>query len=80
MNHDTAKRNISANIRQLLKDRKITQSELSRLTGDNRVYISRIANGHSEPTSSGLARIAQALQVTTDELLQDPAKKVHHSA
>ena len=79
IDHAIAKRNISANIQRLLTQSKMSQSDLARETGDNRVYISRVARGISEPTSSGLARIAEALQVITDELLQDPAKKLQHT-
>lgn len=74
INRDAVKRNISENVRRLMKDRRMTQADLHRASGLNEMYVSRIVRGTMDPSSSGLASLADALQVTTDELLANPEK------
>lgn len=75
LDHDTAKRWIASNVAQILKIRGMTQADLARITGDNRMYISRVCRGECETSASGLARISEALQVSADDLLKNPAEK-----
>jgi transcriptional regulator with XRE-family HTH domain len=48
-------------IKSILKQDKISITELSRRTGIHRVQLSRILNGHSEPTVANLRSISRAL-------------------
>lgn len=74
LDHATSKRNISANVTRLLRERGMSQAELARATGDNTAYISRICTGQIEPTASGAMRIATGLGTTVEDLLQVPSK------
>lgn len=75
INRDAVKRNISTNVRRLMEARGMTQADLHRTSGLTEMYVSRIVRGVMDPSSSGLASLAEALQVTTDELLSDPKKR-----
>jgi transcriptional regulator with XRE-family HTH domain len=56
-------------IRRKRKERGISQQELAELASLNYVTISKYESGKVEPGARALARIANALDVTTDELL-----------
>jgi transcriptional regulator with XRE-family HTH domain len=56
-------------IRRKRKERGISQQELAELASLNYVTISKYESGKVEPGARALARIATALDVTTDELL-----------
>lgn len=73
---ESAKLSIAENVRRLMELRGLSQSALARLTGDNPMYISRIIRAVCEPSSSGLARLAEALGVSTDELLYGPMERI----
>jgi transcriptional regulator with XRE-family HTH domain len=48
-------------IKQLRKDKKISQQELADKTGINRSYLSAIENGVMLPTPESVLKIARAL-------------------
>ena len=67
-------------IRALRKDRGLNQDQLAELANLNRVTIAKYESGRVEPGAQALARIADALEVSTDVLLGRsdvvyPAKK-----
>lgn len=70
------KRNIAANMRQLMADTGLKQSDIARATGENRMTISNIARGAKMPGAALLSRVAEALGVTSDDLLAEPQKKL----
>lgn len=80
LDHETAKRWVAANVNHLLKTRGMTQADLARETGDNRMYISRVCRGECEVAASGLARISEALHVSVDTLLKNPPGKAKQPA
>ena len=55
---------IGERIKQIRRDKKITQEELSEKAGVNRSYLSVIENGHSSPTIDVVERIAAAMGVS----------------
>lgn len=80
IDREAIKRNISANIKDLLAEKGLSQAELSRMSNLTEMYVSRVVRGAVDPSSSGLASIANALQVTTDRLLKDSETKARQSA
>lgn len=67
--------NIAANVCRLRGDR--SRSWLARECGTYAINITRIESGKHLPTSGLLARLAEALDTTTDALLsQDATKKL----
>lgn len=56
-------------IRALRKERGLNQEELAELANLNRVTIAKYESGRVEPGAQALARIADALEVSTDVLL-----------
>lgn len=66
--HET-KITIGANLRRILAERDLTQSDLARMTGDPVMTISRICRGENQPLAGVLGRIAEALDVSIDRLL-----------
>lgn len=69
-----AKENIPENVSLLMSAKNLTQSELARKTGDNRMYISRVVRGEILPNAPALARIAEALGVSSERLMAIPKK------
>lgn len=56
-------------IRKLREKRSLTQDQLAELASLNRVTIAKYESGRVEPGAKALARIADALEVSTDVLL-----------
>ncbi len=56
-------------IRELRKSRNMNQDQLAELASLNRVTIAKYETGRVEPGAQALARIADALEVSTDVLL-----------
>ena len=59
---------VEIKLKELRKQKNITLSELSRLTGISKSHLNYIENGIKEPTISVLVLIAKALNVKIDEL------------
>ena len=71
---DTAA-NLAANLRQQLFIQDMSQAELSFIAGVTAMTLSRILRQEQMPSASILARLARALQVTSDSLLATPPKR-----
>ena len=56
-------------IREIRKMRGLKQEELAELASLNRVTVAKYESGRVEPGAQALARIADALEVSTDVLL-----------
>lgn len=60
-------------IREFRLAKSFTQEQLSELVGVSRVNISRYENGNREPPINVLAKIATALEVMLDDLVDKTA-------
>jgi transcriptional regulator with XRE-family HTH domain len=58
-------------IRELRNQKKLTQKELGAMVSLTYVQIGRYEIGRSEPTSNVLAKLAKALDTTSDYLIND---------
>jgi transcriptional regulator with XRE-family HTH domain len=67
-----AKKYIAANVARLLETRGWMQQDLAEATGENKMTISRVCRGIHVPSAALLARIAEALDVSTDRLIAPP--------
>lgn len=56
-------------LKQLMKQNKITQRDLAKLSGVTEAAISRYLAGERQPKSETLANIATALHTTSNDLL-----------
>lgn len=65
-----ARANIAANVKRILDEKGISQSDLSRATGDSAARISHMIHGKRLPSAGFLYRIAQALGVRCDDLVE----------
>lgn len=74
LSDDNAKIFISANVNAAMDLAGMSQTELARRTEESDARISLVRRGVHIPSSALLARIAEALRVSTDWLLADPAK------
>lgn len=57
------------NLKEILKDAKMTQRELSDETGLSEGLISRYINGQVMPSAKAVMNIAYVLVVNTDDLI-----------
>ena len=64
---------LAQQMRRLRAAKGLSQEELSDRTGLHRTYISGIERGVRNPTITIVARIADGLGVTVEELLARPA-------
>jgi transcriptional regulator with XRE-family HTH domain len=64
--------NLAANVRHLRDARGFTQQQMARLSGLPRATWSNLESGSANPTLSVLHRVADALQVSIEELLAAP--------
>ena len=66
---------IGQRIKVQREKRNMTQERLSEQSGFSPTHISNLENGWTKVSLEGLVRIANALDVSSDELLQDNLKK-----
>jgi transcriptional regulator with XRE-family HTH domain len=61
--------NIGDRIKELRSKKKLTQAELGETVGLTYIQIGRYETGESVPSSDGVQKLAQALDTTTDYLM-----------
>lgn len=59
-----------ANLREIRKARGMTQEQLAKATGIHRVTIAKYEAQNVDPTIENAERLASALGVTVDELIE----------
>ncbi len=69
MDEKASKPNIAKNIRQHRAKNKVTQEKLYELTGISQQHISNMENGQVNPSIEVLLKIAEALDVTLNDLV-----------
>lgn len=67
MNNPTTK--IGKNIKQIRLKKKMSQGDICRAVGLDRAYVSNIEAGKGNPTIATVEKIANALGVSSAELL-----------
>ena len=60
-----------ANLKRIRMSQLMTQEELAKATGINRVTIAKYEAGTMDPTSEKAKKLADTLGVTIDELVTD---------
>lgn len=66
---------IGERIKNLRKERKLTQVELAKKSNISRSYLTDIENNRYNPSVETLKAIANSLEVTLSDILSDEAKK-----
>ena len=61
---------LGANMKRIRIKKKMSQGDIARALEVDRGYISNIENGKKNPTLATVARIANALGVSADELFK----------
>lgn len=67
-----ARRNIAANLRRILDERRMKQTDLAKRSGESDMTVSRLLRGQNAPTITILANVAEALDVSIDRLISVP--------
>lgn len=65
-------KNLAQNIRRLREARELSQQDMSRLSGIPRPTWASLESGAANPTLTVLTRVANALQVSIEELIGSP--------
>ena len=68
MNSESEK--LGNNLKRLRTKKGISQGDIARSIGVSRGFVSNIENGKTNPTLATIARLANAIGVSTDELLK----------
>ena len=66
---------IGQRIRDLRKQKRMSQTELAKSAGVSQTTVTAWETGKAEPSSSAVARLADIFNVTTDYLLGRPNKQ-----
>lgn len=66
------KLNIAENLSRLMDARGISQSELGRASETSQVLVYRLLHQVMVPNAQDLANVAEALDVTVDDLIANP--------
>lgn len=64
--------NLGVRIRQARLQRGLSQGDLEQRTGLLRCYLSRVENGHTEPSLPTLARLASAMEMPLVAFFDEP--------
>lgn len=64
--------NLGRNIQQLREARGVTQQQIARVAGVPRATWANLESGGANPTLAVLVKVAQALQVRLEELIEPP--------
>lgn len=67
---------IGQRIRDLRKQKRMSQTELAKSAGVSQTTVTAWETGKAEPSSSAVAKLADIFNVTTDYLLGRPDKQV----
>jgi len=67
-----AKLNVAENLQRLMLDCGLTQTALAEKANISQSFISKLLNQRSVCSAVDLKNLADALQVTTDDLIGDP--------
>src|SRR5215212_5328541 len=73
MSEDAAA-NLGRNIQQLREARGLTQQKISAVAGIPRATWANLESGAANPTLNVLVKVAQALQVRLEELIEPPRR------
>ena len=65
---------IGDRLRELRKQKKLSQGEIENRSGLQRAYLSRVENGHTVPNIETLEKWARALEVPLYQLFYDEAE------
>lgn len=68
MNSESEK--LGKNLKRIRTKKGITQGDIARSLGVSRGFVSNIENGKTNPTLATIARLANAVGASTDELLK----------
>lgn len=58
------------NLKRIRTQKGITQGDIAKSLGVSRGFVSNLENGKTNPTLATITRLANAIGVTTDELLK----------
>lgn len=68
MKNESAK--LGLNLKRIRTRKAISQGDIARELGVSRGFVSTIENGKTNPTLSTIAKLAKALNISTNELLK----------
>jgi transcriptional regulator with XRE-family HTH domain len=68
MQNESAK--LGLNLKRIRTKKAISQGDIARELGVSRGFVSTIENGKTNPTLSTIAKLAKALNISTNELLK----------
>ncbi len=67
---DSEIQRFAKNMKKLRGAKGLSQGDIHRATGIDRAYISNLEAGKQNPTLETIAKVAEALGVTSDQLLK----------
>lgn len=67
---DTPSKKLGKNIKRIRQQKKMSQGDICRALSLDRAYVSNVEAGKSNPTLATIEKIANALGVSSGELLK----------
>jgi len=71
---------VGARIKLLRKQKKLTQAQLAKVVGVDATLINKIEKGHTTSSLNTLNKIAEALNVSIIDLLEEYSQKNDHKS
>ncbi|KPB13115.1 helix-turn-helix domain-containing protein [Pseudomonas syringae] len=72
-NYEQLRLHLSENIRWMRRVKNLTQEQLALMAEVDRTYVSQIERCTGNPSLLVLCKLANILEITTDQLLAEPA-------
>ena len=63
-------------VKQLMKEKNLTQADIVRLTGLSKSGVSQYLSGKNKPSKKAIAKIADALNVSPEQLTDNSRKRI----
>ena len=75
LSNEDVRDNLATNVRRLLAERKMSQTDLAKKAVETDIAISRVVRGCMLASSGTITRIAEAFDVSIDRLVNPPPEK-----
>ena len=75
INDQQLKRNLTRNLKRILEAADVTPYRLAKMIDEPQNSVYRFCRGDNVPNAVILARVAEALGVTVDELIRSPKRQ-----
>ena len=67
---ESESKKLGKNLKRIRIEKKLSQVDIAKVLKMSRGFISNVENGKANPTLATIAKLAKAVEVSTDELMK----------